>query len=226
MTKDERRHQRVPLAMKIRFKSATISEFIEQYSRDLSKGGIFIRMKSPMPVGTLIKFDFRLQDERSLIQGVGRVVWRREDDSGDDAPSGMGIKFIKLDENSRGNLERIIEGQPTGGVSTGEEPDVETVEDTGEEPEKGVAPIAPVRPQSVPRSAKRTMIGMGMGPTPSAPKAAPEKEEEPAEDKEAPAADEPAAAEEAAPVAEEPAADAASADADESAAPAADADAD
>ncbi|HUT78906.1 MAG TPA: PilZ domain-containing protein, partial [Polyangia bacterium] len=68
----------MPIALKIRFKSATLGDFVEQYSRDVSKGGIFIRMRNPMPIGTLIKFDFRLQSERSLIQGVGRVVWRRD----------------------------------------------------------------------------------------------------------------------------------------------------
>jgi uncharacterized protein (TIGR02266 family) len=169
MMKDGRRDKRMPIGLKIRFKSATISDFIEQYSRDISKGGIFIRMKNPMPVGTLIKFDFRLQDEKSLIQGVGRVVWRREEDAGEDAPAGMGIKFIKLDDSSRSNLGTILDGQPAGQGPAAEEPTVEQVDaETDTSPPE---PIAPVRPVAVPRSAKRTMIGFGGGPQPSVPPA-------------------------------------------------------
>ena len=179
MAKDERRDKRIPIGLKVRFKSATIAEFIEQYSRDLSRGGIFIRADSPMPIGTLIKFDICLKDEKSLIQGVGRVVWRRDENVSDDAPAGMGIKFIKLDEASRTNLDIIMnEAQVGEGKPPGEAPLI--VETRGEEGAGGEAgPIEPVRPQGVPKGAKRTIIGMG----PSSPhvSGAPESPSSPAE---------------------------------------------
>jgi uncharacterized protein (TIGR02266 family) len=106
---DTRKDKRAPVSLKVRFKSATVDEFIEHYCKDVSRGGIFIKSSQPMPVGTLLKFQFQLKDESQLIKGVGRVVWTRsEDRAGPDRPSGMGIKFIKMDNESRVMVERII----------------------------------------------------------------------------------------------------------------------
>ena len=140
--KNERRDQRVPLGIKIRYKSATVSEFLEQHSRDVSKGGVFIRTDRPMPAGTLIKFDFRLSDERSLIQGVGRVVWRRDEPIDDNQPAGMGIKFIKLDESSRQNLDHILKERVVGGDT--KPSDAPTVETMDKQPSAEPEPITPV----------------------------------------------------------------------------------
>jgi uncharacterized protein (TIGR02266 family) len=113
---DTRKDKRAPVSLKVRFKSATVDEFIEQYSRDVSRGGIFIKSSQPMVVGTLLKFQLQLKDESSLIKGVGRVVWTRaEEDATSEQPAGMGIKFIKMDAESRTTVERVIEahsGEP------------------------------------------------------------------------------------------------------------------
>ena len=103
---DTRKDRRAPLSLKVRFKSATIDEFLEHYSRNISRGGLFIKTKNPMSVGTLLKFELQLKDESRLIHGVGRVVWIREQSDGSDEPSGMGIKFIKMDDDSRALVER------------------------------------------------------------------------------------------------------------------------
>ena len=57
---DTRRDRRAPVSLKVRFKSATVDEFVEHYAMDISRGGIFIKSKSPMPVGTLLKFEGKL----------------------------------------------------------------------------------------------------------------------------------------------------------------------
>ncbi len=104
---DTRKDRRAPVSLKVRFKSATVDEFVEQYAMDISRGGIFIKSKSPMPIGTLLKFEFQLKDESRLIHGVGRVVWKR-DGGEEDKPPGMGIKFIKMDPQSRSLVEQIV----------------------------------------------------------------------------------------------------------------------
>jgi len=126
---DTRKDKRAPVSLKVRFKSATVDEFIEQYCRDVSRGGIFIKSSQPMAIGTLLKFQLQLKDESSLIKGVGRVVWTRsEDDASSEAPAGMGIKFIKMDGDSRTVVDRIVgaqggepgsydQGEPQGGNS-------------------------------------------------------------------------------------------------------------
>jgi uncharacterized protein (TIGR02266 family) len=107
---DTRKDKRAPLSLKVRFKSATVDDFVEQYSIDISRGGTFIKSKKPMAVGTLLKFEFQLKDESRLIHGVGRVVWKRDPENADaDNPAGMGVKFIKMDPESRALVQQIVD---------------------------------------------------------------------------------------------------------------------
>ncbi len=97
------------LNMTVRYKSATVDEFIENHSHDISKGGIFIKTRSPFPAGTLLKFEVRIAEDQKLMQGVGRVVWRREPDRAEENfPAGMGIKFIKTAEGSAELISQIV----------------------------------------------------------------------------------------------------------------------
>ncbi|MEO5729989.1 MAG: TIGR02266 family protein, partial [Byssovorax sp.] len=101
--------------MTVRYKSATVDEFIEHHSHDVSRGGIFIKTPSPFPPGTLLKFEIRIQDEQSVLAGVGRVVWKRDGgEVGGESPAGMGVKFIKIDDKSKGLIQRLVESQPEG----------------------------------------------------------------------------------------------------------------
>jgi uncharacterized protein (TIGR02266 family) len=114
---DARKDRRTLLSLKIRYKSATLEDFIERYSMDISGGGVFIKAKKPLAVGTLLKFEFVLQDQSTLIHGVGRVVWRREEaEATDDNPAGMGIKFIKMDPESRSIVQRIVDDRAQPGA--------------------------------------------------------------------------------------------------------------
>ena len=72
---------------------ATLDQFIERYSVDVSHGGIFIRTKDPLAVGTQLRFEFQLQDASPLISGEGTVVWTREHD-----PAPIGIERTALVE--------------------------------------------------------------------------------------------------------------------------------
>jgi len=113
MAQDTRKDPRAKvLSMTVRYKSATIDEFIEHHSHDVSRGGIFIKTPSPFPPGTLLKFEIRIQDEQSVLAGVGRVVWKRETaQSGADQPAGMGVKFIKIDDKSKALIAKLVESQ-------------------------------------------------------------------------------------------------------------------
>jgi uncharacterized protein (TIGR02266 family) len=84
------------LNLTVRYKSATVAEFVEDYSYDISRGGLFIKTNSPFPTGTLLKFEVRIGEEQTVIDGVGRVTWRRERNLGPGKPAGMGIKFIRI----------------------------------------------------------------------------------------------------------------------------------
>src|SRR5437763_3437584 len=106
---DTRRDMRTPITLKIKFKSSNLDQFIERYSVDVSRGGIFIRTKEPLPVGTQLRFEFQLQDASSLIAGDGTVVWIREHDPARQGVApGMGVRFDKLAAESQKVLDRIL----------------------------------------------------------------------------------------------------------------------
>ena len=97
------------LNMTVRYKSATVDEFIENHSHDISRGGIFIKTRAPFPAGTLLKFEVRIAGDQRLMQGVGRVVWRREPERAEEGyPAGMGIKFIKTGEGAAELISQIV----------------------------------------------------------------------------------------------------------------------
>ncbi len=104
-----RQGKRTPVTLKIKFKSETLEQFIERYAVDVSQGGIFIRTKEPLAVGTQMKFEFQLRDASPLIAGEGTVVWTRENDPSRPAIApGMGVRFDRLGDGSQGVLEKIL----------------------------------------------------------------------------------------------------------------------
>jgi uncharacterized protein (TIGR02266 family) len=76
---------------------------------DISHGGIFIRTKDPLPVGTALRFEFQLRDATPLITGDGTVVWTREfDPSRSGVAPGMGVRFDRMPNESQGVLDQIL----------------------------------------------------------------------------------------------------------------------
>src|SRR5436190_21681048 len=170
MAQDTRKDPRAKvLSMTVRYKSATIDEFIEHHSHDVSRGGMFIKTPSPFPSGTLLKFEVRIQEEKKVMQGVGRVVWKREAASAThDNPSGMGVKFIKLDEDSKHIIDQLVSQRG----------DRDGAYDLGEKTSAGGAPaaVAPVPTAGADGDDKRpipmrkgTMIGLGAAKAPATP---------------------------------------------------------
>ena len=106
---NNRREMRQPITLKIKFKSGSLDQFIERYSVDVSRGGIFIRTKEPLQVGTQLKFEFQLQDSSALISGEGTVVWIREHDPNRTGVApGMGVRFDKVAPASATVLDQIL----------------------------------------------------------------------------------------------------------------------
>ncbi len=80
--------------------------FIHEYVTNISKTGVFIKSKSPLPVGTKVNLRFTLiMDDIETIEGTGEVV-RVEAE-----PAGMGILFHELAEESRELIARLLSDQ-------------------------------------------------------------------------------------------------------------------
>ncbi len=171
------------LTMTVRYKSATLDEFIEHHSHDVSRGGMFIKTPSPFPPGTLLKFEVKIADDQKVIQGVGRVVWKREALPNDkEQPGGMGVKFIKIDDPSRKTIDQLVDSRVDAGSAyesgVAEGAAVKTAPSTT--PLAAMTPAAPEAGSAKPAMPMRksTMIGLGaMGATGAAAAAAAKKAE-------------------------------------------------
>lgn len=102
-----RKSTRASVPLLPRFRADGGFEPVEGQCLDISVGGMFIASVAPCETGTLLKFACQVDDEPSPIRGVGRVVWQRT--SGErDRPSGMGLKFVKLEPGTAEIIERLI----------------------------------------------------------------------------------------------------------------------
>ena len=136
------------LSMTVRYKSATLDEFIEHHSHDVSRGGMFIKTPQPFPPGTLLKFEVRIAEDRKVMQGVGRVVWKRDNVAADvERPSGMGVKFIKLDDDSRQLIDQLLSNRQDEGSAF----DAERAADVDGEAPVGLGQFTATEPKSAER---------------------------------------------------------------------------
>ncbi|HEX4446448.1 MAG TPA: TIGR02266 family protein [Polyangiaceae bacterium] len=162
MTQDTRKDRRVKIvSLNVRYKSATVDEFIENHALDVSRGGIYIKTGSPFPPGTLLKFEIRLASDQALITGVGRVVWKRDSGQGTgDRPSGMGVKFIKVDDPSKAVIDKLVNTRTDAGRAY--ESESETPSPEAQTPIAASAARTPAPAPAANRNiGKSTMLGMG-----------------------------------------------------------------
>ncbi|HVS03764.1 MAG TPA: TIGR02266 family protein, partial [Thermoanaerobaculia bacterium] len=97
----DRQRTRVPLEGKVSLVFKELRGFLDQYAGNISLGGMFLRTANPQPPGTVFHFELALADGTGLLQGIGEVVWMREQDEAVERPAGMGIRFRQLDPQSR-----------------------------------------------------------------------------------------------------------------------------
>ena len=105
---EQRKDSRSAASLKVKYKSATVDDFVLQFGTDVSRGGIFIKTKSPLEAGALLKLELQLSTAAAVISGIGRVAWRRVASQDPAKPAGMGIKFIKLEPASQAIVDRIV----------------------------------------------------------------------------------------------------------------------
>ncbi len=91
------------------------NNFKIDYTTDISVGGFLIQTEAPLEKGLLLDIRFRLPGAIKLIETKGEVIWSHRYVPGTEPTSnalpGMGIKFLKLDEQSRTYLVSYIENE-------------------------------------------------------------------------------------------------------------------
>ena len=103
---------RAPFTTTVRLRFDRLGSTVAAQSADISMEGMFVKTEEPRPVGTLVQFEFDVEDQdqsgaQDVVQGLGDVVWVRTS-GGPNKPAGMGIQFRYVDAHSREHVYRIV----------------------------------------------------------------------------------------------------------------------
>jgi type IV pilus assembly protein PilZ len=98
-----RLHHEIPVAYR------TVGSFLSDWATNISRGGLFINTRSPLPVGTAVTILVQLPGASFPCRLEGRVARVTPlDDHASEVP-GMGIEFTGLDESQQRELDQFVE---------------------------------------------------------------------------------------------------------------------
>jgi uncharacterized protein (TIGR02266 family) len=84
---EHRVETRVPIRVRVEYEAR--SDFLDDYTSNISLGGMYMRSPSPLAVGTRFRLRFRLPGRDKPIETYAVVRWVTEEE-------GMGIQFDAL----------------------------------------------------------------------------------------------------------------------------------
>ena len=108
---EKRQYIRAPIELKVEYKK--LNTFFADYTKNISKGGTFIKTERPLPIGTEFIFQLVIPKLSQPVGLRGVVVWINEPNKPTDRQQkepGMGIQFIYSDDRQRSEFERMVEG--------------------------------------------------------------------------------------------------------------------
>jgi type IV pilus assembly protein PilZ len=87
-----------------------LNTFFADYTRNISKGGTFIRTDRPLDIGTEFVFALTIRGLPEPLRLRGSVKWIvRPAEATPASPAGMGIEFMYASEDERRRTETIVE---------------------------------------------------------------------------------------------------------------------
>jgi type IV pilus assembly protein PilZ len=100
---ENREHRRAPIELKVDYRK--LNSFFADYTKNISRGGTYIKSKKLLPSGTLFLFRLSVPGRDAPFELNGEVV--RAATTGEEP--GMGIRFVWGDEAERLQFERLVE---------------------------------------------------------------------------------------------------------------------
>jgi type IV pilus assembly protein PilZ len=111
---ERRQQERAPIELRVEYQR--LNRFFYDYTRNISKGGTFIKTKKPLEVGTRFLFKLVVPNMSEPLVLLGEVRWVlhegevRDGDGPDGADEpGMGIRFIYEGPEQQERIERDVE---------------------------------------------------------------------------------------------------------------------
>jgi type IV pilus assembly protein PilZ len=104
---ERRQHARRPVELQVAYEQ--VNAFFADYTKNISKGGTFIRSRRSLPIGTVFRFRLVVPGRSVPFELEGVVV--RNETEGDDP--GVGIQFRWGDDGQRRQFEGAVESMMT-----------------------------------------------------------------------------------------------------------------
>ena len=103
-----RRDDRAQITLRVDYKR--MNTFFADYTKNISKGGTFIRTSKPLKIGTEFVFVLSVPATETQLRLLGEVKWVVTDDEAtEEQPAGMGIQFKFADDADRKRVESFVE---------------------------------------------------------------------------------------------------------------------
>jgi type IV pilus assembly protein PilZ len=106
---DRRREARAPIELKVEYKR--LNTFFADYTKNISRGGTFIKTTRPLPVGTEFLFKLFVPGREAPLTIHGEVQRIIDESVGEDA--GMAIKFVYREGDPQAEIARVVEHMMT-----------------------------------------------------------------------------------------------------------------
>ena len=103
---ERRSDPRVPISLKVEYKR--LNSFFADYTKNISRGGTFIRTANPLPIGTEFIFELVIPTLEAPLKLRGKVQWTVAPGADDEEP-GMGIGFVWETEAERLRISTTVE---------------------------------------------------------------------------------------------------------------------
>jgi type IV pilus assembly protein PilZ len=105
---DRRTNLRSAIELNVEYKR--INTFFSDYTRNISKGGTFIRTARPLDIGTEFVFALRIPNLDEPLRLRGIVKWTVSQEAATaEQPAGMGIEFQYASTEERRDTEKVVE---------------------------------------------------------------------------------------------------------------------
>jgi len=106
---DLRQGVRAPIKLRVDYER--MNSFFADYTKNISKGGTFIKTARPLDLGTRFTFALTVPALSEPVQLTGEVTWTLtpEQAAARGEEAGMGIRFIFEAASEQSDLEALVE---------------------------------------------------------------------------------------------------------------------
>jgi type IV pilus assembly protein PilZ len=114
---DRRLATRLGIELAVEYKR--LNAFFADYTKNISRGGTFIRTEKPLSIGTEFVFKLHVPGLESPLPLRGRVQWIvQPEQATPEQEAGMGIGFVWESEAERERIANIVEKLMVGSLGS------------------------------------------------------------------------------------------------------------